>query len=385
MSKNATYKVGLIGAGRAGVPRARAFDMHPSCEVVAVADTDTENLNLASRRFGVPGYQTWDEMLQNHELDIGMAVLPVRPNADAVVALARAGVKSIFCEKPLTGSLADADRMVAETSSRDIPLICGVVVSSTPDYQKAYRLVAEGAIGEVVRINLYEDNKQVGTHGLNLARRFAGRSDVDFVIGWTSGDPFAEAEDEHEDGKQGYGSLGGYIRFENGVEVFSNYAAPSHYWRGIEVLGTRGVIFNWNNTGLGLHMMQGRELEPPTDWGDFVEAQDVFQPRPIDSERDYDAAGWRYPGDVMLGIVDEMVENLDSGAQIGATTGDDMRRALEIAVGLRESARKGHAPVSLPIEDRSISMLPQKSRWFYKKTLMGREAYMQQLAAQKRE
>ena len=385
MSKNATYKVGLIGAGRAGVPRARAFDMHPSCEVVAVADTDTENLNLASRRFGVPGYQTWDEMLQNHELDIGMAVLPVRPNADAVVALARAGVKSIFCEKPLTGSLADADRMVAETSSRDIPLICGVVVSSTPDYQKAYGLVAEGAIGEVVRINLYEDNKQVGTHGLNLARRFAGRSDVDFVIGWTSGDPFAEAEDEHEDGKQGYGSLGGYIRFENGVEVFSNYAAPSHYWRGIEVLGTRGVIFNWNNTGLGLHMMQGRELEPPTEWGDFVEAQDVFQPRPIDSVRDYDIEGWRYPGDVMLGIVDEMVENLDSGAPIGATTGDDMRRALEIAVGLRESARRGHAPVSIPIEDRSISMLPQKSRWFYKKTLMGHEAYMQQLAAQKKE
>ena len=132
-------------------------------------------------------------------------------------------------------------------------------------------------------------------------------------------------------------------------------------------------------------MMQGSALEPPTEWGDFVEAQDVFQPRPIDSERDYDAEGWRYPGDVMLGIVNEMVANLDSGAPIGATTGDDMRRALEIAVGLRESARRGHTPVSLPMEDRSISMLPQKSRWFYKKTLMGREAYMQQLAVQKKD
>lgn len=385
MSKNATYKVGLIGAGRAGVPRARAFDMHPSCEVVAIADTDRENLDLASRRFGAPGYETWDEMLNNHELDIGMAVLPVRPNADAVVALARAGVKSIFCEKPLTGSLADADRMVAETSSRGIPLICGVVVSSTPDYQKAYRLVAEGAIGEIVRINLYEDNKQMGTHGLNLARRFAGRPDVDFVIGWTSGDPFAEAEDEHEDGKQGYGSLGGYIRFENGVEVFSNYAAPSHYWIGIEILGTRGVISNWNNTGLGLRLMQGQALEPPTAWEDFVEAEDVFLPRPVNSERGYDADGWRYPGDVMLGIVSEMVSNLDSGSPIGATTGDDMRHALEIAVGLRESARRGRVPVSLPIEDRAISMLPQKSRWFYKKTLMGHEAYMDQLAMQKKD
>ena len=131
MSEDSKYKVGLIGAGRAGVPRARAFDLHPLCEVVAIADTDRANLELAAGRFGVPGYETWDEMLERHELDIGMAVLPVRPNADAVMALARAGVKTIFCEKPLTGSLADADRMVEETSSRGIPLICGVVVSSS--------------------------------------------------------------------------------------------------------------------------------------------------------------------------------------------------------------------------------------------------------------
>ena len=104
MSEEAKYKVGLIGAGRAGVPRARAFDLHPLCEVVAIADTDRANLELAAGRFGAPGYDTWDEMLENHDLDIGMAVLPVRPNADAVVALAQAGVKTIFCEKPSPGA-----------------------------------------------------------------------------------------------------------------------------------------------------------------------------------------------------------------------------------------------------------------------------------------
>jgi hypothetical protein len=30
-------------------------------------------------------------------------------------------------------------------------------------------------------------------------------------------------------------------------------------------------------------------------------------------------------------------------------------------------------------------MLPEKMRWFYKKTLMGNDAYMAQLAAHKRE
>ena len=385
MSEDAKYKVGLIGAGRAGVPRARAFDLHPLCEVVAIADTDRANLDLAAGRFGVPGYETWDEMLEDHDLDIGMAVLPVRPNADAVVALAQAGVKTIFCEKPLTGSLADADRMVEETSSRGVPLVCGVVVSSTPDYQKAYQLVADGEIGSIVRINLYENNQQMGTHGLNLAQRFAGRPEGGLAIGWVSGDPFAEAEDEHEDGTPGYGALGGYIRYDNEVEVFSNYRVPNYFWRGIEIVGTHGAIFNWNNSGPGLHLLKGKTDEPPTGWEDFSDVEGIFLPRDVQNERYYDDDGWRYPGRVMLDIVDEMVENLESGAPIGATTGEDMRRALETAVALRESARNGHAPTRFPVEDRSISMLPQKTRWFYKKTIMGDEAYMAQLAEQKKD
>ena len=95
--------------------------------------------------------------------------------------------------------------------------------------------MADGEIGSIVRINLYENNNQVGTHGLNLAQRFAGRPEGGLAIGWVSDDPFAEAEDEHEDGTPGYGALGGYIRFDNEVEVFSNYRVPIHYWRGIEI------------------------------------------------------------------------------------------------------------------------------------------------------
>ena len=182
-TKHAKYRVGVIGMGRAGTSRARAFDIHPLCDVVAIADTDPVNLELGCKRFGVPGYRMWDEMFANEKIDISMPCLPVRPNADAIIASARAGVKAIFCEKPLTASLADANRLVEECASRGVLLACGEVVSSHPDYQKAYELVANGEIGEVQRINLYERNDQMGTHGLNLTRKFANKADVDFVIG----------------------------------------------------------------------------------------------------------------------------------------------------------------------------------------------------------
>ncbi len=42
-------------------PSTCAFDMRPLCQAVAIADTGQANLELASKRFGVPGYSTWKD------------------------------------------------------------------------------------------------------------------------------------------------------------------------------------------------------------------------------------------------------------------------------------------------------------------------------------
>lgn len=373
------YKVALIGCGRAGPSRAHTFDMHPLCKMAAVADTDSENLELAAGRFDVPGYSTYDEMFAKEQIDIAMAVLPVRPNADAVVASARAGVKAVFCEKPLTAMLSDADRMVEECNSRGIPLATGVVVSSHPDYRKAYAMAASGEIGEVRRINLYEGNGQMGTHGLNLARKFAGTADVDWVVGWVSGDPQSDYEEDYGEGTPGYGDIGGYIRFSNGVECFSSYSDVR--WRGIEVVGTRGVIYNSNNTGRGLHLLRVDSEGEPGPGSTLKEVDGVFEEQMF-APRGYGPDGWQSPGEVMPPIVEDIVNSLETGAELKVSTGDDMRHALEIAIALRESHRQGRVPVKLPLEDRTLVMYPEKSRWHYKKELMGRKAYMDQLAQQ---
>ena len=77
MTATPPYRVALIGCGRAGLPRARAFDMHPQCRVVALADTDAENLEFARAAFDAPGYDSYDELFANEQIDIVAAVLPV--------------------------------------------------------------------------------------------------------------------------------------------------------------------------------------------------------------------------------------------------------------------------------------------------------------------
>ncbi|MBT5057208.1 MAG: Gfo/Idh/MocA family oxidoreductase [Gemmatimonadetes bacterium] len=382
MAEPPKYRVGLIGAGRAGPSRARGFDAHPLCKVVAIADTDPANLDLAATRFGAAPYDNYESMLSREALDIVLAVLPVRPNADAVVAAAETGARAIFCEKPLTASLADADRMVDACATRDIPLGCGVMVSSHPDYSRAYQMVADGEIGDLRRIDNYDSNGQGGCHGLNLTRKFAQKSPVDEVIGWVTGDPHSDHEEPYDDAATGFGEVGGYLRFANGVESF--HSTGGRGLTGMTILGTGGMLVNENNTALGLRLFQAREGIDRCGVADFVPIDADFHPSSTEPGG-YDEEGWLDCGDVMRAIVTDTVRVLEEGGDLEISTGDDLRHALEMCVALRESHRRGRVPLRLPLEDRSLTMYPERSRWHYKKQILGEQTYMEQMRGQKRD
>ena len=74
------------------------------------------------------------------------------------------------------------------------------------------------------------------------------------MVGFVSNDPHGEYEEDYGGGERWYGWLGGYIKFNNGIEAYSSFEGPDY--RGIEVIGTHGVITNSNNTGLGLKLFK---------------------------------------------------------------------------------------------------------------------------------
>ncbi len=381
MTVEGKYKVGGIGIGRAGTGRTRAYAVHPLCEVVAVAESDPVNLELATKRFGVPGYVDSSEMFNNHDIDIVVASLPVRANHDVVLAAAEAGVKAIVTEKPLTARLSEADEMVQACKSGSIQFASGLLSKNRMNHWVAREMIQAGEIGEVHRINVYDSNTQGGCHGINLARHFSNDSEVDFVIGWTKGDPFSDYEDAHSGRKDlGFQAIGGYIRFENGIEVFSSFNPVG--WRGFEVVGTKGILFKSGVSNLKLHLMKLPFGSP--DIVDFADFQEVNVPDTEPSDRSgenkYDSEGWAKLTDGMVRSTEAIVEALETGQKVKLTTGEDLRKALEICIAMRESARQQQVPVSLPIEDRRLVMYPQNTRWNYKKEIMGEAAYMDALA-----
>ena len=362
VQQKAKYRVGMIGGGRMGTHYARAYVLNPMTEVVAVADTDIENRELFCHRFNVPGYDSYEEMFKNESIDIAAPVLPVRANANAVIASARAGVKAIFCEKPLTATVADADRMVEECRSRGILFAAGLVGRNYPEYWAARRLIESGEIGEVQSMNIYHGNEQGGVHGVNMALHFAGNSDADWVVGWVEGDPFGDTEEEFK-------RIGGYIRFSNGIEAFSHYKDTVK--GGIEVIGSRGVFYH-DDRGPHLLKVNGTGLK---------EIEGLFENTYSGGVVRYDDEGWRRPTPGMKASVQKLVDSLEKGVGLQLTTGDDLRKSLEICIAMRESHRHGHSPIKLPLPDRSLTMRPMLRRWSFKVETMGREAYRADMAA----
>ena len=367
------HRVAIIGVGRKGTQHARGYELHPRCEVVAAADPDPDNLKLFQRRFGVSAvYDDYNDMLANEQIDIAAPILPVSVNPEVVIACAQAGVKAIFSEKPISSSLAEADQMVEECRSRGIPFACGDAWRNLPQFWQFKGMIDRGEVGEVKSINVYHPHNEIlggGCQSLGAMRLMAGDAEVDWVTGWVQGDPF----DEEDQG------MGGVVKFANGIDGFVHMNQVGKL--GIEVNTTRGVFFSdWKTFRLWLHP---EDMLPfATGWtenevvGAFDDAADPDDP--------FGEDGRRLPGYRQVASVNAIVEALEQGREPW-TSGDNMRKGLEIGIAFRESHRQGHAPVKLPLEDRSMRIRPHDGRWLNKKQVHGEEWYAEAMADQERQ
>ncbi len=356
MSPDRVYRVGLIGCGRKGHGHARGYVGNPHTELVAAADPDPSNLKLFVDRFQIPGYADYQQMLAVEQIDIAAPILPVQPNPQVVIDCAERGVGAIYCEKPMAVTLAESDAMVEACQSRRIPLAAGDAYRNMPQHWKVKALIDTVDLGEVQNINLYQGTGEIsggGCQGLSVLRLFADDADVEWVTGWCAGDPSSDDD-------QG---MGGIVRFANGIDATISHKRSA--LEGIEVVCAKGVYHtHWG----GGHLWRGDPGGTLTEDADFFEEYGGTQ-------------GWMEPsGTRQRGGIESMVEALATGVE-PRCSGDNMRKVLEIAVGLRESHRRGHAPIHFPIEDRSLGIIPNQSRLLNKKQVLGEERYAEQIQA----
>ena len=368
------YRVGLIGAGRKGTQHALAYMVDNRTEVVAVADTDLENLELFHKRTGITAYADYREMLEKERIDIAAPILPVSANPDVVIACAESGVRAILCEKPVSASLSEVDHMISVCNNRGVVFGAGDLDINLPVYQKALEFISAGHLGDVKSITLFggpgTEMSGGGCQRFTLMRHFAGCAEVAWVIGWVSGDP-------QSDNDQG---VSGYVRFTNDIEGFI-YREVDSRGRGYEVACENGIFRSDDNLAA---LYRYRDNDGPA-WEKMEKIEGVLpEGRIYGEERGYDSDGWKWPGDRNVASCKEIIDAMEQSREPPGS-GENAARVLELAIGLRESHRRGSVPVALPLHDRSLRIIPSEARMYNKKPIFGRDKYMEQVLNHKKD
>lgn len=323
------YRVGVIGCRGIGIRHGNGVQGIENAELVGACDIVDEQLRDFDERFGATNtnlvlYKDFDEMLEKADLDILTVATGDNRHTDPVIAAAEAGVKGIFCEKPLAISVEAAERMVAACEKHDVLLSVDHTRHWFPIWHRCHELVAEGVIGDVgTVIATHTGPRSIlfrnGTHILDAIYWFAGARPE-----WLMG----EVEKGYEDyaeyrGDGGHDpdtepSANAFIHFANGVR--GNYIGEKKTHGGVrlQVMGSEGRLHIGDDGGAQI------EQE-----GKLTEVK---------------APSWDVEG-IEAGV-HELVQVMDGKGELSCTIHDGLV-VVKMMLGVLQSQKEGNTKVVL--------------------------------------
>jgi len=148
--------IGILGGGYMGKAHAVAmsavgavFNTHlrPRLEMVCASTPDSAERYRSAYGFA-RATDDWRVLVNDPKVDAIVIALPPSYHRDIAQAAFDLG-KPVFCEKPLGGSLADAQVMTDAAQRAGVTNMIGFNYIRTPASQFARKLIADGAIGDV--------------------------------------------------------------------------------------------------------------------------------------------------------------------------------------------------------------------------------------------
>jgi predicted dehydrogenase len=156
--------VGIIGTGNIGrmhlmsIAALRESNLL-NVKVAALCDTDKESLVQAAELFEVPKtYDTFEDLVNDDEIDIIYICTPTNKHADMVKSAAKAK-KSVFCEKPLAHSGPQARELVAVTKDANVYAGVGLVLRYDQFLLHAKSLIKTRDFGKPMLAHIRDDQR----------------------------------------------------------------------------------------------------------------------------------------------------------------------------------------------------------------------------------
>jgi myo-inositol 2-dehydrogenase / D-chiro-inositol 1-dehydrogenase len=331
--------LGLIGAGAIG--RVHAKNIHekvPNAELVAVADIDQKAAtSIADQNGHARVYSDYADMIRDDKVDGLVLCVPPFLKLEITKMAAEHG-KHVFCEKPMSLSMSEADQIVEIVARSGIKFQVGYQRRFDPSYIRARSAVESGKLGTLLLIKEYNRDPPAPIAGWSVNPKKSGgifldTTSHDFdIVRWLTGSEvvrvYAEGEAlVYEDLKKNgdYDTVSVMIKLANGTlgYVDNCYHTVYGFDARLEILGTEAAVSSsmGEQTFTHVYSKEGASNE-------FFDGY---------------ATRWAQA------YLDEMVDFADAIGADRATrvTAGDGRAAVEIGLAARTSAEQ-QRPVSLP-------------------------------------
>ena len=181
-------RVGVIGAGYWGPNLVRNLSEAPGAAPVAVADLSPERLDAMRKRF--PAIRTSTdhrEVLLDPRVDAVCIVTPVGTHR-ALAEEAFAAGKHVFVEKPLAGTVSDAEAIVRAAAHASRTLMVGHTFVYNPAVVEVKRILAADGVGRVHYIDSQRVNLGLHQFDVNVLWDL-GPHDVSITLYWLDEEP----------------------------------------------------------------------------------------------------------------------------------------------------------------------------------------------------
>ena len=202
MSKQ--LNVGVIGLGRLGTVYAKDLAQRvPNARLGAVADVQPGRAAEFAAQYGVPKlYGSHQDLIADPDIDAVVVVTPTSTHKEVVIDAANAR-KAIFCEKPISLSLAEAAAMQEAIDANGVFYQGGFQRRFDPGYLAAKQKIDRGEIGTPVVLTStsrdpfrppleYCDFRasgglitDMGIHDFDVARMYMGEVKTVHAVGGT--------------------------------------------------------------------------------------------------------------------------------------------------------------------------------------------------------
>jgi predicted dehydrogenase len=164
-SRRNEVRLGFIGLGQqsmfllGGFLQIERVNVIAGCDVYGIKrqrfeQRVTEFYKKTGKSKEIKTYEKYQELLARTDIDAVVIAVPDHWHAFIAIAACNAG-KDVYLEKPVTFTIREGQELVKAVRKNNRILAVGSQQRSDPNFQHTIKLVQEGAIGKIERINAY--------------------------------------------------------------------------------------------------------------------------------------------------------------------------------------------------------------------------------------